>query len=71
MLVYGMSKTAAGNLINLFSIGWVLAPLFFGPFRPLHRIIFPGGRGRVPASKEKSALKDDAKGRAHRYIWGV
>jgi sugar phosphate permease len=29
MQVYDMSKTSAGHLINLFSVGWVLGPLLF------------------------------------------
>ncbi|MFH0725379.1 MAG: MFS transporter [Pseudomonadota bacterium] len=46
MQVYGMSKTAAGNLINLFSVGWVLGPLFFGWLAtrfPSHGRILGGG----------------------------
>ncbi|BBO92237.1 MFS transporter [Desulfosarcina ovata] len=30
MQVYGMSKTAAGNFINIFSFGWIFGPLAFG-----------------------------------------
>jgi len=28
--VYGMSKTSAGSVINLFSLGWVFGPILFG-----------------------------------------
>ncbi|WP_083456288.1 MFS transporter [Desulfosarcina cetonica] len=30
MQVYGMSKTTAGNFINIFSFGWIFGPLLFG-----------------------------------------